>query len=114
MDLDSFDRYLIEQMSNIQNNCFLIIEALKEGRIDKDTALAILSNLENSAMQTFNKREEIFNSAKLDYSKIEDAKQAFASSLEEAVSEVLSKDVSENEHKDPDEDENKIITSLLH
>lgn len=95
MNLDSFDRYLIEQISNIKNNCFLIIEALKAGRIDKDTALTILSNLENSAMQTFNKRGKIFNSAKLDYSKIENAKQEFANSLEKAVSEITNSEVNE-------------------
>ena len=89
MNFNSFDSYLREEIDRIQKSCYMLVDSLREGRIDKDTALALLDNQKSSAISTFNLRCELYQSAKLDYSRVEYAKQDFINGLDNTVYQII-------------------------
>ena len=91
--MNSFDDFLRENISKISDNCYNVINALREGKIDKEVAFSILDNLRQSAVSTFDKRCELFDSAHLDYSGIEESKRSFVEGLDNAVYSITNEEI---------------------
>ena len=89
MDVDKLDDYLREQISSNVEICEATVIALREGKIDKEYALEVLSKAKSAALRSFDQRCLLFETNGLDYKNIESKRNDFSNSLDDAVYKIV-------------------------
>ena len=91
------EELIMDQINSAKKMCQGLIDALSEGKLDKDLAGELLSNAKNILANAFNQKIELASQMGWNYEKIEDDKSFELKSLDDAVYSCLDKlDVKNN------------------